>query len=148
MAKLQYGMEPLKTYTTSRPRIHSKAKVNVVTSYGLLADLVLLGHFIFVVVAVFGSVGLFINHWWACVHAPIVLWSSAVNLAGWTCPLTPLEKRLRMAAGEMGYKESFTQHYIAPLVYPRGMPRHLELVAGFSILIWNLAVYAIILWLH
>lgn len=141
-------MEPLKTYTASRPRIHSKVGVNVVTPYSFLADLVLLVHFIFVAVAVFGSVGIFINYWWAFAHVPIVLWSSAVNLAGWTCPLTPLEKRLRNAAGGMGYKESFTQHYIALLVYPRGMPRRLELVAGFSILIWNMAVYAIILWLH
>lgn len=27
------------------------------------------------------------------------------------------------------------------LVYPRGMPRQLELVAGFSILAWNAVVY-------
>lgn len=39
------------------------------------------------------------------------------------------------------------EHYIGPLVYPRGMPRQLELMAGVSILAWNALVYAaVLLW--
>jgi hypothetical protein len=32
------------------------------------------------------------------------------------------------------------------VVYPQGMPRRLELVAGVSIVLWNAAVYAGICW--
>jgi hypothetical protein len=31
---------------------------------------------------------------------------------GWTCPLTPLENRLRKAAGELGYQGNFVDHYL------------------------------------
>ncbi len=114
--------------------------------YRLAASLVLLIHFIFVALAVFGAFGVLINQRWALVHVPIVVWSSVVNLAGWTCPLTPLENRLRAAADQTGYEGGFVQHYIGALVYPQGMPRRLELVAGFAIALWNAVLYAGIYW--
>ena len=110
------------------------------------ANLVLLAHFAFVLLAVFGGLGVLINPRWTWVHVPIVVWSSIVNLAGWTCPLTPLENRLRAAATGTGYEGGFVQHYIGPLVYPRGMPRQLELVAGVTIVLWNVLLYGCIFW--
>lgn len=112
----------------------------------LAANVVLLLHFGFVVLAVFGGLGVLISPRWAWVHVPIVIWSSIVNLAGWTCPLTPLENRFRAAANGAGYEGGFVQHYIWPLVYPQGMPRRLELVAGFAILFWNAVLYAYLYW--
>ena len=106
------------------------------------ANLVLLGHFLFVVFAVFGGFLVLLDRRWAWLHVPAVAWSSIVNLASWTCPLTPLEKRLRAAAGQQGYAGGFIQHYLGSLVYPGGMPRRLELVAGVSIVAWNVVVYA------
>jgi hypothetical protein len=44
------------------------------------------------------------------------------------------------------YEGGFVHHYIGPLVYPRGMPRQFELVAGVSIVVWNGLVYACIYW--
>jgi hypothetical protein len=111
----------------------------------LAANLVLLIHFGIVLLAVFGGFGVLVDPRWAWVHVPIVVWSSVVNLAGWTCPLTPLENRFRAAAG-MGYEGGFVQHYIGPLVYPRGMPRQLELVAGVAIALWNGVLYGCIIW--
>ena len=108
------------------------------------ADLVLLGHFLFVLFAVFGGFLLLLDLRFAWVHVPVVAWSSIVNLTGWTCPLTPLEKQLRELAGQAGYEGGFVQHYVGPIVYPGGMPRRFELVAGFSIVAWNLVVYAIL----
>jgi hypothetical protein len=110
------------------------------------ANLVLLGHFAFVLLAVFGALGILVNPRWVWLHVPVVVWSSVVNLAGWTCPLTPLENRLRAAAHETGYEGGFVQHYIGPLVYPRGMPRRLELVAGVTVALWNGVLYGCILW--
>jgi len=109
---------------------------------------VLLLHFVFVALAVFGGFGVLLNPGWAWIHVPIVVWSSVVNLAGWTCPLTPLENRLRAKANGAGYKGGFVQHYIGPLVYPQGMPRRFELIAGIAVVVWNAVLYACIyLWL-
>lgn len=114
--------------------------------YRIAAGLVLAAHFLFVVLAVFGALGLLIDERWAFVHVPVVVRSSVVNLAGWTCPLTPLENRFRAAARQDGYEGGFVEHYLGPLVYPQGMPRRLELVAGITIALWNAAVYAGIYW--
>lgn len=103
-------------------------------------------HFLFVLLAVFGGLGVLIDTRWAWLHAPMVVWSSAVNLAGLTCPLTPLENRFRAAAQQTGYEGGFVEHYLGPLIYPKGMPRRLELVAGVSIVLWNALVYAGLWW--
>ena len=72
--------------------------------YGLLADLVLLLHLGFVVFVVAG--GLLLLRWprVAWIHLPCAAWGALVELAGWICPLTPLEIRLRQAAG-VHYKQ-------------------------------------------
>ena len=67
-----------------------------------------------------------------------------MNLASWTCPLTPVEQSYRRRAGE-SYDGGFIEHYVGSLVYPGGMPRRLELVAGISILAWNALLYGAIL---
>lgn len=107
----------------------------------LAADAVLLLHFAFVLFAVFGGLLVLVSSTWAWLHVPAVLWSSVVNLASWTCPLTPIEQGYRKRVGQ-SYEGGFIQHYVGSLVYPGGMPRRLELVAGASILIWNALVYA------
>lgn len=110
----------------------------------IAADLVLLAHFLFAAFAVFGGLLLLHSVHWAWLHVPAVLWSSIVNLMGWTCPLTPLENRLRARAGQAGYAGGFIQHYVGRAVYPRGMPRRLEWVAGLSVLAGNAILYAAI----
>jgi hypothetical protein len=109
--------------------------------YRIGADLVLLTHFVFAAFAVFGGALAVRGPVWPWIQVPVVIWSSVVNLMGWTCPLTPIENVLRNRAGQSGYSGGFVQHYIGRLVYPRGMPRQLELVAGVSILVWNALVY-------
>lgn len=113
--------------------------------YRVGADLVLFAHFLFAAFAVFGGVLVYAEPAWAWMHIPVVLWSSVVNLMSWTCPLTPIENAFRTRAGQLGYPGGFVQHYIGPVVYPRGMPRQLEVVAGVSIVVGNALVYAFIL---
>ena len=113
--------------------------------YRFGADAVLFAHFVFVAFAVCGGALALLHPAFAWVHVPVVAWSSIVNLAGWTCPLTPLENALRTRAGQAGYAGGFVQHYIGRMVYPRGMPRRMELVAGVSIVAWNALVYGAIL---
>jgi len=113
--------------------------------YRLAADAVLVAHFLFAAFAVFGGLLVATNWSWAWFHVPTVLWSSAVNLMAWTCPLTPVEQSLRSRAGQRGYRGGFIQHYVGNAVYPGGMPRRLERVAGISVLAGNLVVYAVLL---
>ncbi len=114
--------------------------------YGVSADAVLVFHFLFILFAVFGGFLVLYKKMVVWVHLPVVLWSSIVNLAGLTCPLTPIENFFRSAAGQLGYQGGFVEHYIAPIVYPAGMPRELEFVAGVSIIAWNVAVYGLLGW--
>jgi len=107
----------------------------------------LLSHFAFVLFALFGGALALVAPLVAWVHVPVVIWSSIVNLASWTCPLTPLEKALRMRAGQSGYAGGFVQHYVGRAIYPRGMPRQMELMAGVSVVAWNIVVYVVVLYL-
>jgi hypothetical protein len=109
-----------------------------------LADLVLGVHFAFIVFAVLGGFLVLWRSWIAWLHVPSVLWSGYVNLFGQICPLTPLENRFRYLAGQDGYEGGFIQHFIAPLVYPGVMPERWGLVSGFSVLIWNVLVYTLV----
>ena len=110
----------------------------------LAADLVLLSHFAFVLFAVFGAFLSLLNPVWAWIHIPAVLWSSIVNLKSWTCPLTPVEKALRAESGQAGYEGGCVQHYVGRLVYPRGMPRQMELIAGVSVIAANVLFYDLV----
>jgi hypothetical protein len=110
----------------------------------LAPELVLAGHFLFILFALFGGFLLLVDVRWIWLHAPAVIWSAVVNLAGWTCPLTPLEQELRRRASVVSYEGGFVARYIGPLVYPKGMPRRLELTAAFSVSAWNILVYAAI----
>lgn len=110
------------------------------------ADAVLLFHFLFALFAVFGGFLALFDLRVILLHLPAVIWSSAVNLANWTCPLTPLEKSLRVRAGQQAFQGGWIAHYIEPLVRPLGMPRRMELVAGISVVVWNTIVYGIVYW--
>lgn len=112
----------------------------------IAADIVLAFHFIFAAFAVFGGFLVLLDWRVVFIHLPAVIWSSVVNLANWTCPLTPLEKELRQRAGQQTSDGTWTQNYIEPLVRPLGMPRRLELVAGISVVVWNVIVYGIVAW--
>ena len=84
----------------------------------LLADLVVILHLSFVLFVVFG--GLLVLRWprLAWVHLPAAAWGVAIEFTGGICPLTPLENWLREKAGEIGYADGFTEHYILPVLYP------------------------------
>lgn len=114
-------------------------------SKALAADFVLAFHFLFALFAVLGGFLALLDWRVVFVHLPVVVWSSVVNLAKWTCPLTPLEKDLRRQAGQQAFEGSWVQNYIEPLVRPLGMPRRMELIAGVSIVVWNGLVYGIVL---
>ncbi|MFS8085810.1 MAG: DUF2784 domain-containing protein [Acidobacteriota bacterium] len=105
-------------------------------------------HIVFVVLALAGGFGVLLSPWWMLVHVPVVLWSAIINLAGGTCPLTPLESKLRGETGAPGLGDGFIAHYIGPLLYPGATARQLERLVGVFIVVWNLLVYVLVFWLR
>ena len=108
----------------------------------LLADLVLLVHAGFVLFVVLGGLAVPARPWLAWLHLPAAAWGAAIEFGGWTCPLTPLENRLRAAAGEAGYTGDFLAHWVQLLIYPPGLTRELQYLLGAGVLLVNAAVYA------
>jgi hypothetical protein len=110
--------------------------------YEVLADIVLLTHFAFVVFAVIG--GLAVLRWprVAWIHLPAVIWAAIIEYAGWICPLTPLENALRQAGGEAAYAGGFIDHYMTVALYPAGLTRGVQVVLGSLLVLLNVLVYS------
>ena len=107
----------------------------------LLADLVVLVHFAFVIFVVAG--GALVWRWprLAWLHVPCALWGAAVELGGWICPLTPFEIDLRQRAGGAGYEGDFVARYVLPVLYPAGLTREAQVLLGAVVIAVNAAVY-------
>lgn len=110
----------------------------------ILADAVLVLHFGFVAFVVAG--GLLVARWpkLAWLHLPAAVWGAIVEFAGWICPLTPLENRLRARAGLAGYSGDFVEHYLLPLIYPARLTTRTQLLLGLLVVIVNVLLYAVV----
>ena len=110
--------------------------------YGALADGVLLFHFAFIVFVVAGGLAVLRWPWVAFLHVPSFLWGAVMELAGWICPLTPLELHLRALAGAGGYEVRFLEHYLLRLIYPGSLTRAMQIGIGAGVLALNALIYA------
>lgn len=110
--------------------------------YRYLADGVLLVHLGFILFVVFGA--LLVLRWPRLlpVHLAAAAWGFGIEVLGAICPLTHLENRMRMLAGESGYGGGFIDHYLLPLIYPGAMTRGLQLGLATGVLIVNGVLYA------
>ena len=106
------------------------------------ADAVLLLHLGFILFVLLG--GLLAVRWrWApWLHLPAAAWGVYVELSGGLCPLTPLENRLRSAAGEAGYTGGFIEHYLLALIYPAGLTHEIQYVLAAIVVGVNGLAYA------
>lgn len=109
--------------------------------YRVLADLTVVLHLAFVLFAVAGA--LLVLRWRrvAWVHVPAAVWAALIEFRGWVCPLTPLENWFRVRSGSSGYRGGFVDHYILPVLYPRGLTREAQIVLGIIVLVVNLVIY-------
>jgi hypothetical protein len=113
--------------------------------YRILADLVMVAHFAFVLLVIFG--GLAVLRWrrFAWIHIPAAVWGAVVEMTGWICPLTPLEVMLRERGGGTGYRSSFVEHYIMPVLYPTELTRPMQIALGAGVILLNVLVYGLVL---
>jgi hypothetical protein len=96
--------------------------------YLVLADAILILHFAFVAFVVMGLVMIWLGWWrgWVFVrnlwfrmsHLAAIGVVAAESLAGFVCPLTTWEDRLRLlAGGAQRYQGSFVQHWLHRLMF-------------------------------
>ena len=114
--------------------------------YRVLANLVLIVHFAFVIFVVFGA---FLVLKWrrlAWIHVPAFLWGAIIEIAGWICPLTYLEHWLQIKSGIAVEKIGFVEQYLTPLLYPTPLMRPFQIILGSIVLGMNGLIYAWILW--
>ncbi len=109
--------------------------------FGILADGLLLLHGLFVVFVVAG--GLLVLRWprAAWIHLPAAIWGAVIEFAGFICPLTPIEKAWRRAAGDRAYEGGFIEHYVTAALYPAGLTRPTQLALGGLVLAVNGWIY-------
>jgi hypothetical protein len=107
-----------------------------------MADAVVVLHFAFVVFAVAGGLLALRWRWTIWLHLPALAWAVFVELTGRICPLTPLENRLRAAAGAVTYRGDFIEHYLVPILYPEHLTRDLQFALASILILVNVAVYA------
>jgi hypothetical protein len=106
----------------------------------LLADFIVFIHFSFILFVIFG--GFLVLKWRKLIwlHLPAATWGALIEFAGWICPLTTLENRLRWAKGG-GYASGFIEHYIIPIIYPLALTREIQVALGLAVILLNLFVY-------
>ena len=109
--------------------------------YHLLADVVFVLHFSFILFVIAGGLLVLKWRWVVFLHIPAVIWGLAIEFLNAPCHLTPWEQQLLLRAGEEAYRGGFIDHYIVPLIYPDANPSFF-LVAGIFLLILNGVIYA------
>ena len=114
--------------------------------YQILADLVVLAHFGFIVFVLLGGLLAFRYRWIPWLHIPAVAWGGFVEFTGRICPLTPLENTLRRAGGLDDYAQSFIERYIVPVVYPGELTREVQIGIGFVLIGLNVVIYGYLAW--
>ena len=113
--------------------------------YRLAADLMLVLHFGFIAFVVVGAVGIMRWPKLAWLHVPAAAWGAWIEISGGICPLTTLENRFRLSAGEEGYATSFVEYYLLPVIYPGGLTRTVQLVLAAAVIITNVSLYTYVL---
>ena len=111
------------------------------TALGLLADVVVILHFGFILFAALGGLLALRWHWVPWVQLPAMGWGVFVEVTGRVCPLTPFENQLRAAAGDVTYQGDFIGRYLGAAVYPAGLTLELQFALGILLGGLNAAVY-------
>ena len=105
------------------------------------ADVVLVVHLAFVAFVVSGG---FLTWRWprvALVHLPVALYGVTIQIVGFRCPLTPLEKWLRREAGSAGYDGGFVEHYIVGVLYPGEFTGRVKILLACIVVMANAVAY-------
>ncbi len=109
--------------------------------YSLLATLVMLVHFGFVIFVVLGGLVVLRWRWVMWLHLPVAVYGAVIEFLEYVCPLTPLENYLRRRAGQQGYTGGFVEHYLLSILYPDGLTKRIQIVLGLAVIAVNVTIY-------
>lgn len=107
----------------------------------IAAHTVAILHFGFIAFAFLGGLLLWVWPGVIWLHLPVLTWAVLIAIIGWTCPLTPLENRFRVAGGLAAYELGFIEQYITRRWYPDGLPRKLLAIMGLTLFGFNIVFY-------
>jgi hypothetical protein len=112
--------------------------------YRILAELVLVFHFCFVLFVVFGGLLVLRRHSIIWLHLPALMWGVLVECFHLKCPLTPLENWFRHLGGEAGYTGGFIEHYASAILYAN-ISLQFQTMLGLLLIGINLFVYGYVI---
>ena len=110
-------------------------------NYRILADLVAILHFLFVIFALFGAILALKWEKAMWIQVPAALWAMAVEYANIPCPATPIEKWLIRKEGLEAYEGGFIEHHILSILYPGQLENSTRIVLGTAVLLLNVGIY-------
>lgn len=88
-------------------------------TYRVLADFVIVVHFLWILFLISGFILALIRSKIAFLHVAGLLFTLFLNIMGWYCPLTYVENYLHTLSGSTStYSESFIATYFYHLIYP------------------------------
>ena len=130
------------------PKIHAlgQPRMSDAGLYSLLADAILVIHFLFVVFVVFGLALILIGlrARWSWIHNRIfrIAHLAAIGIVvlqawlGQLCPLTIWENNLRRLAGQSAYEETFVEHWLHQVLFYQVEPWVFAMIyTGFGVLV-------------
>ncbi|MBX7151865.1 DUF2784 domain-containing protein [bacterium] len=119
----------------------------------MLADIILIIHFLFVGFVVTGLLLIFIgagcrwkwirNFWFRILHLSAIGLVAGESLFGIVCPLTAWENQLRSANGG-AYQTSFIQHWVHKIIFYNAP----EYVFTIIYVLFTLIVIATLIWIR
>jgi hypothetical protein len=116
--------------------------------YNILANAIVLVHFLFIVFVVCGGLLVIFRPQMAFIHLPAAAWGTAVEIFGWVCPLTPLENHFSQLAYGSSYSGDFIVRYLIPVIYPENLTATMQQVFGGLVIVINIIFYALAIRKH
>ncbi len=110
--------------------------------YKILADIVVLIHFLWIIFLIFGAVLGVRNRTIKIFHISGLVFAFVIQIFDWYCPLTHLEVWLRGKHNPaLSYTGSFIIHYVENVVY-LDVSKHLILILTILICAFNVWFYS------
>jgi len=107
--------------------------------YKILADIVVLIHFLWILFLIFGALLGVRNKAIKIIHISGLILAAVIQIFGWYCPLTDLEVWLRAKHDpSLAYAGSFIIHYVEGLIYIEISP---WVIFAFTVLLLGFNVW-------
>jgi hypothetical protein len=97
-------------------------------------------HFAWIVFVVSGAFFLRRRRRWKWIHLAAIVYSVAIEVYGWICPLTYVEQWFWTKAGIESYEGSFVTHYLERIIYLQA-PQWLLVILAVALLVLTSTLY-------